>query len=102
MINRYLTGWVSEFIFFGARYNSMNFQQQLRDWLSDCWQDFWDVSPRQVLIVLGAIVWAVLLALWRGGYLFHEMLSRGHFAFWLLLLAFGGALLFWLRRTFNR
>lgn len=76
--------------------------QQLRDWLSDCWQNFWKVSASQIVAIVCVILWAILTGLWRSGYRFGGIGSPGYAVVWSLRIALGFGVLWVLRRSFNR
>ncbi len=76
----------------------MGFQQQLREWLSDCWEDFWSVPPRQVGIALLIVAGTVLIAAWRIGSVLHRPAWPNFTALWPVRLALVGAVLFFVSR----
>jgi len=80
----------------------MRFRDQLCDWMSDLWADFWGVSPARVLVMLAVIVWAFAECAVRVGPLFGWISNDTYRAIWIPRFVVWLALLFWLERASER
>jgi len=77
----------------------MRFRDQLRDWVSDLWADFWGVSPARVAVILAVILYALAEGAIRVGPVFGWISGDTYRAIWIPRLVVGVALLFWLKRA---
>ena len=80
----------------------MNWRDQLRDWLSGCWEDFWNVPPHRVWLVLAVIFWALTEAVVRTAPALGQMSWATYHALWPVRIGVGLALVIALRRAVNR
>ncbi len=77
----------------------MRFRDQLRDWVSDLWADFWGVSPARVAVMLAVIVWALAECAIRVGPTFGWISWNTYKLLWFPRIVVWLVLWLWLRRA---